>query len=321
MKSILLIGGVITSLLLFNLNIDNSKKEIDANNNVNNKSINISNTKDIYNIKIGERKEKLLSLFGQPDRIDESEYGFNWYIYNNDYNNFFMVGIEDEVVKGIYSNSLNSCETENINIGDKRDDVRKLYTPIEYKKKGNIKYIISSEGQYDIIEINNKYITFFYDIHDEYKICSYQVIDSKNESDMKSIYASPSEKLKKSFEMQVIDLTNSVRAKNGLNKLKYSEKATTSSKKHSLDMVDKNYFDHINKENETPFDRMNEEGIKYISAGENIAAGQTSAIYAHEALMNSKGHRKNILGNYNSIGVGVEFGGDYNIYYTQNFYR
>ena len=223
MKSILLIGGVITSLLLFNLNIDNSKKEIDANNNVNNKSINISNTKDIYNIKIGERKEKLLSLFGQPDRIDESEYGFNWYIYNNDYNNFFMVGIEDEVVKGIYSNSLNSCETENINIGDKRDDVRKLYTPIEYKKKGNIKYIISSEGQYDIIEINNKYITFFYDIHDEYKICSYQVIDSKNESDMKSIYASPSEKLKKSFEMQVIDLTNSVRAKNGLNKLKYSE--------------------------------------------------------------------------------------------------
>lgn len=321
MKSILLIGGVITSLLLFNLNIDNSEKEIDTNNNVNNKSINISNTKDIYNIKIGERKEKLLSLFGQPDRIDESEYGFNWYIYNNDYNNFFMVGIEDEVVKGIYSNSLNSCETENINIGDKRDDVRKLYTPIEYKKKGNIKYIISSEGQYDIIEINNKYITFFYDIHDEYKICSYQVIDSKNESDMKSIYASPSEKLKKSFEMQVIDLTNSVRAKNGLNKLKYSEKATTSSKKHSLDMVDKNYFDHINKENETPFDRMNEEGIKYISAGENIAAGQTSAIYAHEALMNSKGHRKNILGNYNSIGVGVEFGGDYNIYYTQNFYR
>ncbi|MDB8790946.1 CAP-associated domain-containing protein [Romboutsia sp. 1001216sp1] len=321
MKSILLIGGVITSLLLFNLNIDNSKKEIDANNNVNNKSINISNTKDIYNIKIGERKEKLLSLFGQPDRIDESEYGFNWYIYNNDYNNFFMVGIEDEVVKGIYSNSLNSCETENINIGDKRDDVRKLYTPIEYKKKGNIKYIINSEGQYDIIEINNKYITFFYDIHDEYKICSYQVIDSKNESDTKSIYASPSEKLKKSFEMQVIDLTNSVRAKNGLNKLKYSEMATTSSKKHSLDMVDKNYFDHINKENETPFDRMNEEGIKYISAGENIAAGQTSAIHAHEALMNSKGHRKNILGNYNSIGVGVEFGGDYNIYYTQNFYR
>ncbi|MDU2198224.1 MAG: CAP domain-containing protein, partial [Peptostreptococcaceae bacterium] len=73
-------------------------------------------------------------------------------------------------------------------------------------------------------------------------------------------------------------------------------------------------------EKETPFDRMKKEGITYISAGENIASGQFSAIYAHEALMNSKGHRKNILGNYKYIGVGVDFGGTYKIYYTENFY-
>ena len=36
--------------------------------------------------------------------------------------------------------------------------------------------------------------------------------------------------------------------------------------------------------------------------------------------MNSKGHRKNILGDYKYIGVGVVFGGHYKIYYTQNFY-
>ena len=60
-------------------------------------------------------------------------------------------------------------------------------------------------------------------------------------------------------------------------------------------MLDNNYFDHINKQGETPFDRMEKEGVKYISAGENIASGQFNAIYAHEALMNSKGHRKNIL--------------------------
>ncbi|EQE79386.1 cysteine-rich secretory family protein [Clostridioides difficile CD51] len=37
--------------------------------------------------------------------------------------------------------------------------------------------------------------------------------------------------------------------------------------------------------------------------------------------MNSEGHRKNILGNYNNIGVGVIFGGSYKTYYTQNFYK
>ena len=57
-------------------------------------------------------------------------------------------------------------------------------------------------------------------------------------------------------------------------------------------MMIKNYFDHTNKENKSPFDRMEEEGINYKNAGENIAAGQSSAIYAHHAWMNSLGHRK-----------------------------
>ncbi|MCP8345202.1 CAP domain-containing protein [Clostridioides difficile] len=103
--------------------------------------------------------------------------------------------------------------------------------------------------------------------------------------------------------------------------MRYSEQATLSSRKHSEDMRDNNFFDHVNKKNETPFDRMKREGIVYTSAGENIAAGQINAIYAHEAWMNSEGHRKNILGNYNNIGVGVIFGGSYKTYYTQNFYK
>ena len=65
---------------------------------------------------------------------------------------------------------------------------------------------------------------------------------------------------------------------------------------------------------------MEKVGITYITAGENIASGQFSSIFAHEALMNSPGHRKNILGNYKYIGVGVDFGGRYKIYYTENFY-
>ena len=42
--------------------------------------------------------------------------------------------------------------------------------------------------------------------------------------------------------------------------------------------------------------------------------------FMHIISMNSLGHRKNILGDYKYIGVGVMFGGYYNIYYTQNFY-
>ncbi|CEQ27206.1 CAP domain-containing protein [Paraclostridium sordellii] len=278
------------------------------------------NIKSYEDIKIGDDKESVISKIGLPDRKDLSEYGFTWYVYNRFKNNFIMVGIENEKVVGLYSNSLNSCETKGIKIGDKLGDVREKYKPIEYKKKGNIKFVVESKNQFDILLEDDKYITLFYDIHNNSKVRSYQIIDKNIENKTSDIYPVFNEQLKYSFEMQTIDLINSERDKNDLDRLTFSEKAKISSEKHSEDMKENNYFDHLNKENETPFDRMKKEDIIYSIAGENIAAGQINSVYAHEALMNSLGHRKNILGDYENVGVGVSFGGYYKIYYTQNFY-
>ncbi|WP_373599506.1 CAP domain-containing protein [Paraclostridium bifermentans] len=276
--------------------------------------------KKYYNIKIGDSESSVINKIGLPDRKDLSEYGFTWYVYNRFEKNFIMVGIDNNKVVGLYSNSLDSEETEGIRLNDKQELVRQNYKAIEYKKKGNTKFMIESDNQFDIILKNNKYITIFYDLHKGNKVISYQVIDKNIEDSTKDIYPTYSDELKESFELQIIDLTNSVREKNNLNRLNFSSKAKISSIKHSEDMRNKNYFDHVNKNNESPFDRMKKEKIKYSLAGENIAAGQVSAIYAHEAWMNSLGHRKNILGDYENIGVGVSFGGHYKIYYTQNFY-
>ncbi|MNI29817.1 Cysteine-rich secretory protein family protein [compost metagenome] len=84
-------------------------------------------------------------------------------------------------------------------------------------------------------------------------------------------------------------------------------------------MSDQDYFSHTNLTGQSPFDRMDQDGIKYKSAAENIATGQTSAIFAHQGWMNSEGHRKNLLGNFTHLSVGVAFGGSMHINYTQNF--
>ncbi len=281
-----------------------------------NNNINMDNFK---NIKIGDNKAYVISNIGKPSRIDYSEYNFKWYVYNEDLNKFAMVGIEEDNVVALYSNGIDSNEID-IRLNSNRDFVREKYSPLEYKKKGNTRYVINSDNQYDILDIGKNYVTVFYDIHEDNKVCGYQIISKKAESTLNGIYPQGNDRLQESFEVQTKDLVNTERTKNNLNILSYSEKATTSSRKHSEDMMIKNYFDHTNKENKSPFDRMEEEGINYKNAGENIAAGQSSAIYAHHAWMNSLGHRKNILGDYKYIGVGVMFGGYYNIYYTQNFY-
>ncbi|MBO3444996.1 CAP-associated domain-containing protein [Clostridium sp. CCUG 7971] len=304
---------------IFNENISKETKVLDQKINKTTDEIKF-NIKNLEKIKLGDSKEYLVSLIGSPDRIDNSEYSFSWYVYNRYEKDFAMIGIEGEKVVAIYSNSINSIELENIKINDNKEFVRKNYKPLEYKKKGNTRYIINSNDQYDIINIDNKYITVFYDIYENNRVRSYQVVSEQAEESLNGMYPKGSENLTRSFELQTIDLVNSTRLQNGLNSLKYSEKATLSSRYHSEDMMEQNYFDHVNKNNESPFDRMKKQGIFYMGAGENIAAGQTSAVYAHEAWMNSEGHRKNILGDYKYIGVGVVFGGHYTIYYTQNFY-
>lgn len=283
-------------------------------------SIDDTNIKKYKEIKLGDSEESVISKIGNPNRKDLSEYGFTWYVYNNVRNSFSMIGIKNQKVVALYSNSIDSSSINNIRLGDNIDFIRKNHNPIEYKKKGNTKFIIDSRDQFDIFIEENKYITVFYDLYNDSKVTSYQVIDKNIEESSKDIYPKYSEELKVSFEMQTIDLINSVRDREGLSRLNFNEEASTSALKHSINMRDENYFDHENKKGESPFDRMKKEHIRYSLAGENIAAGQINAIYAHEALMNSIGHRKNILGDYKNIGVGVSFGGHYKLYYTQNFF-
>lgn len=64
---------------------------------------------------------------------------------------------------------------------------------------------------------------------------------------------------------------------------------------------------------------MDQFGVSYNTAGENLAGNQTVEA-AHTALMNSQGHRENILsGNYTEVGIGVVDGGPYGKMFVQLF--
>lgn len=50
--------------------------------------------------------------------------------------------------------------------------------------------------------------------------------------------------------------------------------------------------------------RIKKAGYKYKGIAENVAAGQTTPEQVFTAWVKSRGHRNNIRGNYNEIGVG-----------------
>jgi uncharacterized YkwD family protein len=120
-------------------------------------------------------------------------------------------------------------------------------------------------------------------------------------------------------EQQMITLVNQARSQNKVSPLKVDMQLTNVARVKAQDMIDNKYFSHNSPKYGSPFDMMKSFGIKYIQAGENIAGNQ-SVQNAFNALMNSPGHRKNILDpNFTNIGMGIKAGGPYGNMFSQMF--
>jgi uncharacterized YkwD family protein len=120
-------------------------------------------------------------------------------------------------------------------------------------------------------------------------------------------------------EQKMLDLINQERAKAGVKPLTMDNELVKIARLKAQDMIDKKYFDHTSPTYGDPFKMMKTFGITYGYAGENLAGNQTVE-NAHVSLMNSPGHRKNILNpNYTYIGIGIVDGGPYGKMFTQLF--
>jgi uncharacterized protein YkwD len=130
-------------------------------------------------------------------------------------------------------------------------------------------------------------------------------------------YDDPS--IRPSLEAKMLELINTERAKEGLKALKADREETMVARAHSKDMFVRGYFAHVNPDGKDPFDRMKEAKIKFKSAGENLALAQTLQI-AHTNLMNSPGHRANIMNPaFGRVGIGIQDGGFYGLMISQEF--
>jgi uncharacterized protein YkwD len=120
-------------------------------------------------------------------------------------------------------------------------------------------------------------------------------------------------------EKVMFDLVNKERADRGIKTLTWSNALMEVGRMHCLDMFSRGYFSHYTPEGVSPFDRMNKAGITYTAAGENLAYAPNVDV-AHQGLMNSPGHKANILRvEFGRLGVGVIDGGINGKMFCQEF--
>jgi uncharacterized membrane protein required for colicin V production len=120
-------------------------------------------------------------------------------------------------------------------------------------------------------------------------------------------------------ERQMFDLVNEERAAVGLRVLTWDDRLLPVARQHSEEMFRLKYFAHQSPLSGSPFDRIKTAGITYSRAGENLAYAQSVSV-AHRGLMQSQGHRENILRpEFTHVAIGVVSAGPYGRMFTQLF--
>ncbi|CAM3770641.1 CAP-associated domain-containing protein [Mesobacillus zeae] len=277
----------------------------------------------VHNIEIGDSKKDTEQQLGIAKRSSYNEYGVHWNTYHQNYQNFTMAAYDENgIVEGLYSNQDLISSRLGIKHGISREKVLdQLGEPLTKIHKRMTFYKLPADRDYDLFHIDGTYITIFYDKHEGDAVTSIQIISERLENKKQDYYSEANDQLKEGFEYQLFDLTNAERAEKNLPILSWDEHIRETARNHSKDMAENNYFSHTNLEGQSPFDRMAEDDIKFSVAGENLAYGQNSSVFAHEGLMNSLGHRKNILQpDYRLLGIGVAFNNKSQPYYTENYY-
>jgi uncharacterized protein YkwD len=126
------------------------------------------------------------------------------------------------------------------------------------------------------------------------------------------------------LELVAFTMVNNYRAEKGVAELKWAEDMADVARRHSQDMVDRDFFSHTNPDEVDVSGRLALLGIDFIAVGENIARTTTSTDEPAKAALNawegSDAHRANMENaDFAESGVGCVIGDDSYIYFTQVF--
>ncbi len=129
-------------------------------------------------IKIGANIDSVTEAFGEPTRIDKSDYDFMWYVYNSDPSSFMMVGVKEDRICAFYSNSGAFA------FGDLKsgDDYLMAY---KYLEDTNFRILKTRDGRIDAI-MYNPYVKSDVTLSNDSYLRSCELVDIINANRVKN---------------------------------------------------------------------------------------------------------------------------------------
>lgn len=277
---------------------------------------------------------EVLEELGEPLRKDLSPYGYTWWIYTDGLHYQIQIGIEDNRVQTVFATG-EVISTEPFQIGKTIDQIQAEFpfqNKLTYQSGLSFYSFLLNETDINmnpLIKVSDDifvqlYIDTFTAELSSIRIVKGDVLVRHKVYEMEyrgplpedlQLTAIDWKKVEKGAEQQIFDLTNIYRNRFGVTTLIYDEQVKEAAYRHSKEMFEENYFSHYSLDGSGLKERLEENTIYYLSAGENIAAQHMDGPAAVEGWLNSEGHREALLHEeYTHLGVGV-----HQLYYTQNF--
>jgi len=141
--------------------------------------------------------------------------------------------------------------------------------------------------------------------------------ESRESVDLRFTTTSP--RVRPELEGDLLALVNAERTARGRKPLQADPELTEVARAHGRDMLARGYFAHVTPDGKDLTDRLRSAHLPFLIAGENLALAPTTEV-AHQNLMNSSGHRQNILREqFGRAGIGVLDAGRHGLMVTELF--
>ncbi|PSL50818.1 uncharacterized protein YkwD [Salsuginibacillus halophilus] len=298
-------------------------------------TVDVPENRSSLNEWMGQSRQDLIEVWGPPGHEGPSAYGYDWLLYEGE-GGVFAFGVEDEtIVTAAGTEQMNS--TNEVFLHDDRQTVEDSWT-FENElsvdtEQGSYTFDVSGDHHETrpVAEIDEDlYVQAYFDVHENQltavRYMSPDVLVRHQPFPVTYTGDLPDQKpeARANWEdVEAIDAeaihayNNAIRKQHGLAPLSWHEQAATAATAHSRHMVEENYFAHTAPDGTGLGERLQEQNVDLLMAGENIAAEHTDALAAAIGWLNSEGHRENVLHEeFTHHGSGV-----FERTYTQNFVR
>ncbi|MGN1308090.1 MAG: CAP domain-containing protein, partial [Faecousia sp.] len=246
-------------------------------------------TRKLY---IGMSLTLLLEYAGEPEEILSTTSGYTWYVYGTE-------GYTDFVMAGVYENKV----------------VAICASGADFSYRGCTAYGSVAEAE----EGDTYHITILKDKNDNSAIYGILLTDNQFRVQYAATEAALAGESRVTFH-----LANAFRVLHEVSILEWCDNAATAARLHCEDMATNDYCAHTSLDGRQFYTRLKENGVLYRYCSENLCAGYYSGIGAHNAWVNSSGHRSNMLStDINRCGVGFAYGADsyYRYYAVTDYYH